>query len=71
MRTDEDIIKSEAILSDAYLRLRAKLKWWGAYDTLLMGTDRFIKTEQALDTLIKALEDANYKLSKIQDITNE
>lgn len=57
-------------MSDSYLRIRAKLQWYGSYSTLLGGPDRFIKTEAALDSLLQYTHDMEAKLTKIEDIVN-
>jgi hypothetical protein len=48
----EDSYDYKDELSDSYLRIRAKLHAYGAHDTKPGGSDRFEKTEAALDALL-------------------
>lgn len=48
---------SEALVSDAYVRLRERLGAWGSMNTQPGGADRFVKTEAALDHLIAEYAD--------------
>jgi hypothetical protein len=63
-----DYIESEEELSDAYLRIRAKLDAW---DTKHAGADRFDVTEKALDDVIAERDAALARVEELEECIEE